>query len=122
MRPNTGKWTRNVPKTPAERPTRRQYGHVSTSNHGQRSFVQTFLRLVIGVGQIACIDRTQRGALRPWQRLLVLGRLRQLLNGAQCVHLHRFEILQHICRVIAYWISFDNYRRAYQGARQDDAR
>ena len=50
MRPNTGKWARNAPKTPAERPIRRQSGHVSTSNHGRRSFVQTFLRLRVGAG------------------------------------------------------------------------
>ncbi|MCU9952233.1 MULTISPECIES: integrase core domain-containing protein [Burkholderia] len=30
----------------------------------------------------------------------------------QCVHRHRFEILQHVSRVIADWIQF-NHRRPH---------
>jgi hypothetical protein len=37
-----GRWAPNAPKTPARGPARQQFGHVSTPNHGQRSFVQTF--------------------------------------------------------------------------------
>ena len=44
MRPAHGKWARNAPKTPAKGASSRHCGHLSTPNHGRRSFVQTFLR------------------------------------------------------------------------------
>jgi hypothetical protein len=41
---------RNAPKTPREGPAECQSAHVSTSNHGQRSFMQTFLKGKFPVG------------------------------------------------------------------------
>ena len=47
MRPVHGKWARNAPKTPARGTPSRQAAHISSPNHGQRSFVQTFLNKLL---------------------------------------------------------------------------
>jgi hypothetical protein len=41
-----GKWAQYAPKTPTERLARCPFGHISTPIRGQRSFVQTFPRLI----------------------------------------------------------------------------
>jgi len=42
VRPGHGKWARNARKTPTRGTPSRQSAHISSPNHGQRSFVQTF--------------------------------------------------------------------------------
>jgi putative transposase len=48
-------------------------------------------------------------AARPQQSGMVERVVRTLIE--QCVHRHRFETLQHACRVIADWLQFYNHRR-----------